>query len=416
MLTTSPKIRRSRILHGLLFFSLNRKFADIEAANHRLASALYFKEEDKNAPSVQPEKPEVSVQSDNASQMSPPQHPEKCSLQRAADGVSKPANDALVGSHQSEASEKYQLWKRHSKSHSTTCTTRRNNMSTGRQKRGNGKPTLVEFTFMDSPKDKDYRSEAAAFQTEPYEDDSQVKPPRSLSEAQTALPDSGFIQSRDMSPSFSPALSLLSIDSCDFSIQMFTDISACTQSQKSIADIAESQWADIMDLFSSGNSDKEGCVDAESCLCQGDAGQDVSADELPFSDQSDGLCNNTCESEDLCCETGEYNAFSCQRDQSTHHPGQTPFNNFTPAQSSDISNNYQYDVSELQTYQNPQEGNHCLLGGCDYHLHFTPFEGVAQSFSAPLHNPEHRVVPTPPRDDDWLFTDILKDAGELAGC
>lgn len=422
------------ISYFLLFVSLNRKFADIEAANHRLASALYFKEEEKNASSLQSQKPEMPDQLDNPFQINHPQHPEKCSIHKDADDISKPPADVSVVSHQTEVSEKKQLnsghlWKRHPKSQSTTCTTRKNSQSRGRQKRGNDNHKLVEFTFLSSPKGIDYHREAEVIYTEHYEDDNQLKPPSNLSEhTQTALQDAGFIQNVDISPSFSPALSPLSLDSCDFSIQMLTDISACTHSQKSIPDIAESQWTDIMDLFSGGNSDVGGCMDVEAyfesiCSCQGDAGQEVSADEFTFSDQSDSLtermCNNRCE--DLHCERGEYryvNAYSCHGDEGLviNNAAETQFNNFKPAQSSDIAENqlhtsinYHYNVSELQTYQNPQVESHCMLGNCENHLNFTPFEGVAQSFSAPLHNPEHRPIPTPPREDDWLFTDILKD-------
>lgn len=375
---------------------------------------------------------------DNPSQTDCLQHSEKCSVQKDAEGTSKPTTDVSVASHQTEVSEKKQinlghLWKHHPKSQSPTCTTRKNNQSTERQKKGNEIHKLVEFTFMSSPKHTDCFHEA-----EHHEDEIPLQTPSDLLEhTKTALQDSAFMQDVDVSPSFSPALSPLSLDSCDLSVQMFTDISARTHSQKSIADIAESQWTDIMELFSGSSSDVGGSMDVEAyfesiCSCQSDAGQEISVDEFTFSDQSDGLtermCYNKYESEDVECERGDYryvNAHSYQGDQglSISQSAETQLGNFRQAQSSDIgqnqlhrSINYHYDVTELQTDQHPQVESPCMLGNCQNHIHFTPFEGVAQSFSAPPHNPEHRAIPTPPHEDDWpLFTDILKDR-KSPGC
>ena len=88
------------------------------------------------------------------------------------------------------------------------------------------------------------------------------------------------------------------------------------------------------------------------------------------------------------------------------------FNNFIPLQGTENNQNqlltsisYLYNISELQ---HPQEESPCMLINCENNLNFMPFEGVAQSFSAPLH-PEHHHILTPPREDDWLFTDILND-------
>lgn len=377
---------------------------------------------------MQSQKPEMPDQVDNPSQTDHLRHPEKCSVHKDAEGIPKPTTDVAVASHQTEVSQKKQLnlghlWKRHPKSQSPTCITRKNNQNRGRKKKGNGNHKLVEFPFMSSPEGIDYYHEA-----EHYGDET----PSNLSEhTQTVLH-----ENVDISPSFSPALSPLSLDSCDLSVQMFTDISACTHSQKSVADIAETQWTDIMDLFSCSSSDVGGCMDVEAyfesiCSCQSEAGQEMCVDEFTFSDQSDSLaermCNSRYESEDVQCERGDYrcvNAYSYQGDQglSISQTAETQFGNFKQAQSSDIAQNqihrsidYHYNVTELQTYQHPQEESHCMLGNCENHLNFTPFEGVAQSFSAPLHNPEHRPIPTPPREDDWLFTDILKER-KSPGC
>ncbi|XP_055359146.1 uncharacterized protein LOC129603152 [Betta splendens] len=389
------QVNHRRFLHNMI----QRKFADIEAANHRLASAIYFKEEDRNAPSAASEKPE----SDDASETNPPAEPQKRSLHRDADGHSRPASDVSVGSRQTEDGEKKQLspahlWKRQPKSQSTTGAARRNSLSTGRQKRARGGPTAVGFALTDSPKGTDYHSGAAAFQPEPCEDSSHVKAAGSLPQAHTLLQDAGFTPDKDASPSFSPPLSPLSIDSCDFSIQMLTDV--CAHPQRSIADMEESQWADIMDLF---GGDAEACVES------------VGAEQLPFPGPSHSLCSTRCESEDPCGDGGEYGAYGRQRGPGTNPAGSAQFNSFAPARGPDAPISYHYAASAPHTYQSPQEDGR-VLGGCENHLHFTPFEGVAQSFCAPLHPPEHRSIPTPPRDDDWLFTDILKDTGEPPGC
>lgn len=416
--------------------SLNRKFADIEAANHRLASALYFKEEEKNLTSL------TLDPSGSPSQGSYPQDPDKCT---DVDGIFKSRSDVSTGSLEiTEISGKKQpdsghLWKRHPKSQLVPCTTRKNNQSKGRQKKESRNHKLVDFTSLSSPKDIDCYHRDELFHTEYYDEESALKSANNLSEdSQTTQQESGFIQFGqhvDVSPSFSPELSPLSLGSCDLSIQMFTDISTCAQAQKNMADISESQWTDIMDLFSVGNKDLGGCMDVEAyfesiCACQGDAGQEVGVDDIGFADQADSfterIYSNRSEVEDL--QTGDYRyeyAYSCHGDQGlninhfqsalrqTEVAAETQINNFKSSQATDIIQNqlptsisYDYDASELQTYQHPQEESPCMMVNCE---NFTPFEGVAQSFSIPLHNPEHRPIPTPPHEDDWLFTDILKD-------
>uniref|UniRef100_A0A672GZI9 Uncharacterized protein n=1 Tax=Salarias fasciatus TaxID=181472 RepID=A0A672GZI9_SALFA len=59
------QVNHRRFLHNMI----QRKFADIEAANHRLASAIYFKDEDKSVSSQKPGTPE---QSDSSSQRESP--------------------------------------------------------------------------------------------------------------------------------------------------------------------------------------------------------------------------------------------------------------------------------------------------------------------------------------------------------
>lgn len=404
-----------------VFFCLftNRKFADIEAANHRLASALYLNEEEKNGSSLGPQAPD-------SSQTAHQQHPEKGAIAKDADGVSKPGTDVSADSQQTEEKKLPQsgpLWKRHPKAQSSTCAARKNNQSKGRQKQENTNHKLVEFAFTDSPKGTDYYFGEELIHTECYQDTTSQN--QSPQHPQISLPDSGYTHHTGISASASPELSPLSLDSCDFSVQMFTDISTCTHSQRSIADLGESQWSDIMDLFSGGNSEVEAYLESI-CACQSDTGQEVGADDFTFSYQSDSLterCNNRSEIEDVNCEGGEYrylNAHICPIDEglTVNHTAGTQFNSCKPAPDSDTDPNrlqatINYNISELQQHQ--QDVSHCLLGNCERSLSFTPFEGVAQSFSAPLHDPEHRPIATPPHVDDWLFTDILKDR-KSPGC
>lgn len=403
---------------------VNRKFADIEAANHRLASALYFKEgEEKNKPDT----PDQSSQSGHLKDQ------DKCSVHSDTNGILKSRSDVTVDLY--EVSEKKQpgsghLWKRHPKSQSL----RKNNHSKRKQRK---ESKVVELTSISTTKDTDFPHGAELCHTEYYSDEHQLNPSFSegwnnfSEDTQTPLNDSSFIQFNsnvDISPSFSPELSPLSLDSCDFSIQMFTELSGCTPAQRGIADVNEGQLTDILDLISVGNKDSEGCMDVEAyfesiCECQGDAGQEAGLHDVTFAEQSDGFA----EVEGLHCDGGEYTyecGYSCHGDQDRTSDyilnwsaeRQNVYTAQGQSHSKDIiqhqapaSINCHFNTAQQQTYRQSQKESDCMQVNCKYNPQFTPFEGVAQSFSAPLHNPEIRPVPTPPQDEDWLFTDILKD-------
>ncbi|KAA8591677.1 hypothetical protein FQN60_017051, partial [Etheostoma spectabile] len=385
MMRTLQKPRKKRpskrqVNHRrFLYNMIQRKFADIEAANHRLASALYFKEEGKNVVSPSSQTPETLEQSSSS-----PQVPDTCNIHTDADGIPKAWSDVSVGSRETEISKKKQpdsghLRKRQPKSQPTTCTATKNNQSKERQKEQSRNQLSSSSSSMSSPEGIDYHHGAKRLHTECYNNESQLKSTNYLSEDPGVIQ---FGQNVDSSPSFSPELSPLSINPCDFSVQLLTDISTCTQAQKSIADISESQWTDIMDLFSVGNKDLGGCMDVEAffesiCACQGDAGQEVGADDVEFTDKSDSSSNKS-EVEDLQCETGEYiYEYSCHDDQgmSINHfqsdqrslqaprqnDAEMQFNNFKPNQEADIIQNqlptpisFLYNASELSP---------CMLGG-----------------------------------------------------
>ncbi|XP_030605151.1 uncharacterized protein c16h19orf85 [Archocentrus centrarchus] len=416
------QVNHRRFLHNMI----QRKFADIEAANHRLASALYFKEEDNGVSSLSSHKPDSPDQPGNPSQSDCPQNAD-------TDGTSKSSSVSSTDVHETQLIEKRKqsdsghLWKHHPKSQSSTSTA--NNQSKRKQEKERSYK-LVEMKSLISPKGLDLNHGAEPFYSDYYNDEiyneSQSKPANNLQE-DIEIPTNDFIQNMDISPSFSPELSPLSLDSCDFSVQMFTDLSACTQAQKSISDFPEGQLTDIMELFTVDNKDAGDCTDIEAyfesiCACQGD-------DDVIFGDQSDNFTTV----DDLHCE-GEYRyeyAYADQGLTSSHFQGnqrsspmlrqsayteEEQFNNFKLCQNTDIPQNqvpsfvsYYYNVAQLQVYQCSQEVSTCMQVNCENNLQFTPFEGVAQSFSAPLNSPEHRPIPTPPQEDDWLFTDILKD-------
>lgn len=259
-------------------------------------------------------------------------------------------------------------------------------------------------------------------------------------------------------PSFSPELSPLSLDSCDFAIQMFTDVSACTQTKNNRVDIAESQQVDVMDLLESDIDDWDlgGFMDAEAYFesigedCLGDAGRmgsNAHADDITFLDQPGKLMekmkvhssNSNCrtEVEHQDCGKGVYghgHRYGCSEDQ-----GST-IDNFVSDQRisqgvvvnesrkareteatclrlfqgvvdicpNQLSTSMSYN-HDSNTCQCPQQETSFMLLNSGDNQNCTPFEGVAQSFSAAAQIPQHHPILTPPLEDDWLFTDILED-------
>lgn len=395
-------------------FFVFRKFADIEAANHRLASALYLKADGKNVSSLSSQEPETLEESNS---LSP--DPGESTVHTAADGISN--SEALIGSRETEKKqpESGHLWKRHPKSQAGTCNNRKNYQSKAGQTEESR--NVVEMTRVSSP--TDYQHEAWRHPAQDCGTKSPLKSANNFSEEITQQ-DSGstqFSQNTDVSPVFSPGLCPLSLDSCDFSFQMFTDMSTCRQAQKNMADV-EGRWKDVMDLLSVGTKNVGGHVDVEAyfesiCACQGDAGQDAGVDDdFGFAEQSESF------TETICSNTSDYvsdDGHSCRGVQGlatnqsaprqNKDAAETHFDYFNPSHGTiqnqlPTSTCHQQEVSELHTCQHPQHP--CMLVN---NQNFTPFEGVAQSFTAPPHHDKHRPMPTPPHEDDWLFTDILTD-------
>lgn len=392
-----------------------RKFADIEAANHRLASALYLKADGKNVSSLSSQEPETLEESDGSSP-----DPRESIVHTAEDGISN--SEALIGSHETEKKqpESGYLWKRHPKSQAGTCNNRKNYQSKAGQTEESR--NVAEMTSVGSP--ADYQHEAWQHPAQDCVTKSPLKSANNFP-AEITQQDSGstqFSQNIDVSPVFSPGLCPLSLDSCDFSFQMFTDMSTCRQAQKNTADVSEGRWKDVMDLLSVGTKNVGGYVDVEAyfesiCACQDDAGQDAGVDDdLEFAEHSESF------TETICSNTSEYvsdDGYSCRGVQGlatnqsapreNKDAAETHFDYFNASHGTiqnqlPTSTCYQQDVSELQTYQHPQHP--CMLMNNQNSI---PFEGVAQSFTVPPHNDKYCLIPTPPHEDDWLFTDILTD-------
>lgn len=348
---------------------LHRKFADIEAANHRLASALYLKDEETSVSSRSSQRPAIPDQSGS-------EGPVRCH----ADGISE--DHVFVDPGDAGNGEKQQrhfgnVWKRPPKPPPGSS--------------GDDRTQTLPEDFHKHPAEYDHELLKSTFDL--WGDVLDVA-------------------------AFTPEL-------CDLAAQTLADSSSCPQTQRSIGDLGDTQWADIMDLF--GSKDSGGCVDGDSyfegfCACQGDAGGE---DDGQTDDFMENICCGPSELEDVRLEErgqcryergrsrhGDQGSMvnHLQRDQTrSDEDAEETHGYLRPFQCMDVvpdqlSASISF-VSEPQPYQ--QEGACLSLLGSNQN--FPPFEGVAQSFCAPPHYPERRPIPTPPHEDDWLFTDILKD-------
>ncbi|XP_015236672.1 PREDICTED: uncharacterized protein LOC107088798 [Cyprinodon variegatus] len=397
------QVNHRRFLHNMI----QRKFADIEAANHRLSSALYDKDEEKSTPALsEPESPP----SERGSQ----QETDQYSVYTDLEGISESRSGASEEREEKQLDDKH-LWT--TRPQKSTCTAKMNNHNKMRQTKEKRGKKVTPSSYMNDQNDKDSSEEVELLLSEnPNNNQIQMNPVNNISENNQRLPKHPsfilFAPNEYSSPPFSPELSPLSLDSCDFSAQMLSDLSGCTQ--ETITD----GLTDITELYRVSNQDSVGYMDVESyfermCSCQVEAGSEV----CPNEDTTVGnLTNdftgseNVHEGECICSHEN-----SCEEDRgatadyfqshlrSSQLPGQSEYPDTKQAyhgmEGTPISQ--EYSITELQT----QEGNSCMLVNS---LNLTPFEGVAQSFPVPPHH-EHRPILTPPHEDDWLFPDIMKD-------
>uniref|UniRef100_A0A8C6TD41 Uncharacterized protein n=1 Tax=Neogobius melanostomus TaxID=47308 RepID=A0A8C6TD41_9GOBI len=175
------QVNHRRFLHNMI----QRKFADIEAANHRLASALNFKGDEKT--------PDTADPSRNPTEENPTTDGEV--LQKNKSCISTDSQMPEIGRNKQPQPPR----KPHPKS-------RKNKHQESDQK-------CLEFTTM----------ELLPLETRHFYGDEIMTDALFTTDAQTES--SHLLFNMDASPSFSPELSPLSLDSCDFAVQMFTDIS-----------------------------------------------------------------------------------------------------------------------------------------------------------------------------------------------
>lgn len=388
----------------------NRKFADIEAANHRLASALYLKEEEKNRSDLSSEEQDAVDQPDGSETDASLQDPDKSST-RPAEAAASACSEELFryGEHEPSVGKQSELENlRKCQPNSQTAAE-----SKAEQEQ---KDEVVEIPPASSRAAR--RPSAQGF---PHGSE-QAR--NAHADSQVAQPDSGFIeflQNVNTSPAVYPGLGPLAPEACDLSSQTFSGVSTCAQGQRNIADVTESQWSEIMDLVA---ADAEGYAEVEAyfesiCACTGDAGQEAESAEFGFTDFSDSSTENLTktafEGGRLRGDTCEYvyeDGHGCRGP--TQRQGGDSFNtaHVVVEQQLPVSLSYRSDDSELQTYQHPQGEGSCMLGN---NPNFTLFEGVAQSFTVPLHYVKPRSIPTPPHEEDWPFTDILEDRTSVYG-
>lgn len=377
----------------------NRKFADIEAANNRLASALYLKDEEKKASSLSAE--DIAEQSDGSALDVSPQ----------AEAVASAGGGAPPNPRDGDSSGE-----------------ELGNLRKPQPCRGESKAAQHQ-----QPKTPKLAEIPSASSWMAYLPGAQACPPNSppetasnASASQTAQPASGFVQFSqhvETSPAGSPGLGPLSPEPCDLSVWMFSDSSTCTQGQKSIAELSESQWSEIVDLLSASSPDRayaevEACLESI-CACSGAAGQDVESAERAFADLFDSFTENpgepVFEGWRLHGETCEYmyeDGHGCQEVTQRQNGDGPEAAHLGVEQQLPASFGYRSNGLELQACQHPKGEGPCSLGSKP---HLTPFEGVAQSFTVPLHYSRLRAIPALPREEDWPFTDILEDRASMYG-
>lgn len=388
-------------LFNCLFVLLNRKFADLEAANHRLASALYLKDEEKNASSLSPEDRDAAYRSDGST----------LDASRPAEGVASACSDALFHPRDGNSGRERQtgpgnLWTGRPGPQSVSRT---DESQAGQQQADKtGKLAGIPSSSCGTSHQPSAQGHCPS------------RPPETASDSQTAQPDSASIpstQDLDASPAGSPGLDPLSPEPCDLSDLhwTFSDTPACTRGQKSIVDISESQWSEMVELLSVGGPDGA-MAEVEAyfesiCACRGE--EEMA--EFGFADFFDSCTENAGEAASEGgdgCEYVDEDGRDCQGAAQRQNQGGVSAARVAVEQQLPAALGYRSDGSELQACQHPQGRGPCALGS---RIHFTPFEGVAQSFTVPPDDGRPRASPTLPREEDWPFTDILEDRASTYG-
>ncbi|CAL8290469.1 unnamed protein product [Merluccius merluccius] len=298
------QVNHRRFLHNMI----QRKFTDIEAANQRLASALLLTEEDSTSPSSSSQKtvtPDSFVKPTTEDCLCEPAKDPITKIPRDIDRISKFGSDSVYGSSEMEVNKKRQpesrhLWGHLPKSQSNTCTWRgrsQGDRGTGvvhQNRMGNENQTKCisllnsqehtevnhKVVFQTASSSVDKTSQRTSIN---LSDDTvytaSLKETDNNPQFKSASNSDVIIHLDDdldlsLSPSFSPDLSLLSLDSCDFSVQPMLDMFTCFRKDRA-EDTVENQWIDMMELLQTEVTDRdpvEDCVDMEFfenvCTCQ----------------------------------------------------------------------------------------------------------------------------------------------------
>ncbi|CAL8359887.1 unnamed protein product [Arctogadus glacialis] len=388
------QVNHRRFLHNMI----QRKFSNIEAANQRLESALLCTKEKNTSPSSpgqKPVTPEPSVKPTTGDGLAETAKDPMTNASKDIEQASKLGSDSAYGSIEMEISKQRQPESRHflvslPKSQASTGTWRGKSQGHRAPKPAlqnmiGNKNQTKSTSFLNSPEHTEFNHQPGVSQTacDSYEKTTQRnRIHRSEVNVCTArlketdnnnnqdphfksASDSDVIIHLDedldlsLSPSFSPDLSPLSLDSCDFSVQSMLDMSTCFQKNHK-EDTVENQWTDMMEVLQTEvicRDDLEDCMNMEEffenvCICQ------------EGSSELEG---------DVCCDDITTSSMN-------HEPGTCMGHEIFQIQSND---NCESEAEHLK----------CI-------------EGVAQSFSALTETQYHPIL-TPPFENDWLFTEIV---------
>ncbi|XP_019896743.2 uncharacterized protein LOC109614804 [Esox lucius] len=454
----------------ILYTLSNRKFAEIEAANHQLASVL-FSTDAANSDTPSPSQHPIMVdQSDSASKapksagaLSPCSTPtEDLAVEHSEPGdylslSPQQHMDQSNGSPPRERTDRQGL----RLDDPADCGSPRSSGKTKDLERGRENLPTEPFgcemaseeslcSWIDSIREK-YET-----QLRQESDSNTTLPPLN----QRALPENQDVSTINQTP-LSPVLSHLSLDSCDFGVTAATEISVCCQSQNNVADddTVESQRMDMMRFWASEEKPLDDgsfgdFVDPHLETIWGSQGEEgnlatkLHIDDVTFLNQSDSfiekwmLCTSSTDSrsemELIDCFSGQYDsghAYRCSVDpvsairdflngqgssqcllesalerQGTDR--QLTCLNDTPNQLYS-SIGYHCNLPDTNMLQSscPQPDSTFSLVKDDLNQNCIPFAGVARSFPAPIQTPHSHQVLTPPLENDWLFTDIMEDGG-----
>ncbi|XP_016328765.1 uncharacterized protein LOC107678122 [Sinocyclocheilus anshuiensis] len=510
------QVNHRRFLHNMI----QRKFAEIEAANHQLASALFSTDKPSNdlTPRISHIVTEVTDQSPKLSKKAvetfinadktealPEQQEDVCDLWTL---------DSLLETHVVDKSfSQCKFSNRRGENPRTDCKALKNNPGSSMEKD-------TGFSLERQPASTDL--ESLTQMTNSLLEDSMsswfgsIERTRTYSKPRlTKCSDMKLLHIEvdvpDLSPP-SPVISLLSLDSCDLEVQMLIDAEHCVQTQD--ANIVESLQMDMVDDLDfldcssnhgdllthnddlkcnewMGHSEEDGRCLQETCVFPSSTDSDL--ENLTGSDGGTSnsmsnlgqtghefFANVLCSQEphrrsfhhDQVNFTMNHNTILENRfgqvepwmkmngkedgysdtdfyvmdgNISSHHifPGfksqleqskrilydnweqqhlKSSYKNFTSPvtdqimmQDTDIRNIVQVE-NLCQTLPGPQCPIMCCLEGFCYHKEescfysqFNNFEGVARSFPATLRKLHPTPIPTPPLDDDWLFSNIVAE-------